>query len=232
MSIRNIQQSDTTRTKTLREVLAIGMSFEAGKRDDPADRGPGSESGDPDGDEPEIDLVELEWLARKELELELSDKVLDHQNRMLLLYPKVKALMPEGENWMGLLFNVLVVEDPVTEKTAPDLLLVILESMATLLDARREVANFKEITAALQIIVGNNASLLSHDSNVSHTPDGVHGGTITNDLARKLDQNSAAFPHTYDEFFARVTLCEILLNKLLDNHQQDDDTESIPEELL
>ena len=98
----------------------------------------------------EIDLVELEGLARKELELELSDKVLDHQNRMLLLYPKVKALMPEGENWMGLLFNVLVVEDPVTEKTAPDLLLVILECMATLLDARREVANFKEITATLQ----------------------------------------------------------------------------------
>ena len=215
MSIRNIQQSDTTRTKTLREVLAIGMSFEAGP----------VESGDPDGQEPWIGLVDLERLAMEEM-------VLEHQNRMLLLYPKVKALMPEGENWMGLLFNVLVVEDPATEKTAPDLLLVILESMATLLDARREVANFKEITAALQIIVGNNASLLSHDSNVSHTPDGVHGGTITNDLARKLDQNSAAFPHTYDEFFARVTLCEILLNKLLDNHQQDDDTESIPKELL
>ena len=215
MSIRNIQQSDTTRTKTLREVLAIGMSFEAGP----------VESGDPDGQEPWIGLVDLERLAMEEM-------VLEHQNRMLLLYPKVKALMPEGENWMGLLFNVLVVEDPATEKTAPDLLLVILESMATLLDARREVANFKEITAALQIIVGNNASLLSHDSNVSHTPDGVHGGTITNDLARKLDQNSAAFPHSYDEFFARVTLCEILLNKLLDNHQQDDDTESIPEELL
>ena len=230
MSIRNIQQSDTTRTKTLREVLAIGMSFEAGP----------VESGDPDGQEPWIGLVDLERLAMEEM-------VLEHQNRMLLLYPKVMALMPEGENWMGLLFNVLVVEDPATEKTAPDLLLVILESMATLLDARREV-HFKEITAALQIIVGNNASLLSHDSNVSHTPDGVHGGTITNDLARKLDQNSAAFPHTYDEFFARVTLCEILLKKLLDNHlttyvahrctraldehQQDDDTESIPEELL
>ena len=85
MSIRNIQQSDTTRTKTLREVLAIGMSFEAGP----------VESGDPDGQEPWIGLVDLERLAMEEM-------VLEHQNRMLLLYPKVKALMPEGENWMGL----------------------------------------------------------------------------------------------------------------------------------
>ena len=119
--------------------------------------------------------------------------------------------------------------------------------MATLLDARRGGANFKEITATLQHLVNTNVKLLSHDSNVSHAPDGVDGARTTMDLARKLEY-LAAFPHTYDEFFLRVTLCEILLEKLLDDHlttyvahrciraldeqQQDDDTESIPEELL
>ena len=93
--------------------------------------------------------------------------------------------------------------------------------MATLLafhfSDHSAVAYFKEITATLRLLVEENVVLLEYDGSVSQAPVRANGGRTTKDLAWKLDE-SAAFPKTFDEFFERVTSCEILLKQLLDDH--------------
>ena len=115
MSMRNTQQSNTTRTRTLREVLAIGMSIEAGKRErNITFLGPGGDTDSDDDGVVEFRLEDLESLTREDL-----DKELEAVDRMMDMYKQVADLEPDIANWEGILFQLLKVQGPVTEQSHP-----------------------------------------------------------------------------------------------------------------